>query len=179
MPAAARRLNTTVANESGIEILDNAGKTLCIMPEGPAMRQKLRHRAVLVCLRNAQGHIFLYKKTAASPADLQGDIWLPAVYGRVLAGEARYDTGERLLEQMFGISGVDLFKAATFRQPAAENADTTLFLTARTSSMPRVNEREASDGMFVDREEFRAIMRDFPHMATPLWSLVLPYIFPS
>lgn len=164
-----------------IEVLDDEGKTLLIMPQGQAIRQKLRHHTVLVCLRNARGHIFLYKKTAAS-SDAQGETWLPAAHGRVVAGESRYGAGIRLLDHMFGISGVELFEAATFKQPVegpVSNAVTTLFLTAKTSTIPRLRDQEASDGIFVDREEFRAIMRDYPHMVTPFWSLALPYFFPK
>ncbi|SBV94284.1 hypothetical protein KL86DPRO_10672 [uncultured delta proteobacterium] len=180
MPRTPHKKNLPPVVDGVIEVLDDEGKPLLIMPQGQALRQKLRHHTVLVCLRNARGHIFLHKKTAAGSGDAQGEAWLPAAHGRVVAGESRYGAGIRLLDHVFGISGVELFEAATFKQPAgglAGNAVTTLLLTAKTSIIPRLRDQEASDGIFVDREEFRAIMRDYPHMVTPLWSLALPYFF--
>lgn len=178
--------------EPGIEVVDNAGEALLIMPRDQVLRQKLRHRTVLVCLRNTGGGIFLYKKHSASsgatlsvssdpgPVDDSGDHWLPAIHGRVLAGEARYDAGERLLGQVFGIAGLELFETARFsgaQSGLAGNVETTLFLTAKTSAIPWMRNNEVQEGLFVDQEEFRAILRDYPHMLTPLWNLALPYFF--
>lgn len=164
-----------------MEVLDDEGKTLLIMPQRQVIRQRLRHHAVLVSLRNADGHIFLYKKTVASSGNAQGGTWFSAAYGQLVAGESRLDAGMRLLHSVFGISGVELFEVARFRQPVENpggNPITTLFLTAKTTIIPKLREEEASEGIFVDKEEFRALMRDFPHMAPPLWNLALPYLFP-
>ena len=167
--------------ESILEVTDSAGKTLLHMPQGLVMRQKLRHRAVLVCLRNTHGHIFLFRSSTVLPGT-QGNVWAPAVFGRVLAGESRYAAAHRLLEKELGISGLELFERGTFIPEATEHAGNvavTFFLTAKTSAIPRLAASEAQDGMFVDREEFRAIMRDYPHMLTPFWNRAMPYFFAS
>lgn len=172
--------------ESGIEVIDVAGKPFLVMPQEQVLRQRLRHRAVLACLRNTKGRIFLYKKNIAAAAEGSNDIWLPALHGRVMAGESRYDAASRLLETQLGITGLELFEVARFTQPASgpavnliENIETTLFLTAKTSAIPRLREHEGQEGMFVDEEELRAILRDYPHMLPPLWNPALPYFFPK
>jgi isopentenyl-diphosphate delta-isomerase len=180
MAASSNRQTAHPLLEPGVTVIDDMGKDLLIMPENQVARQKLRHRTVLVALRNLHGHVFLYKSAAGS--DQQGETWLLAVHGRVLAGESRYDAALRLLGETFGITELELYEAAQFSQPETEpagNAETTLFLTAKTSALPRMHTQDPLDGMFVDREELRAIIRDYPHMVTSLWSLALPYFFAS
>lgn len=168
--------------EAVLEVTDDSGKPLLHMPQGLVIRQKLRHKGVLVCLRNMQGHIFLFKSQTPLPG-AQADAWTPAVFGRVPAGESRHATALRLLEKELGIASLELFEKGTFIPKTASqeagNIAVTLFLTARTSAIPRLSALDAQEGMFVDREEFRAIIRDYPHMLTPLWSRALPHFFSS
>jgi isopentenyldiphosphate isomerase len=172
MPRTLEKQQPSLVPDADIEVLDEGGRPLLVMPQTQVLRQKLRHHTVLVCLRNANGHVFLYK------SEEQEGIWLPAIHGRVVAGESRHDAAMRLLKNVFGISRVAVSDVARFRQPAADsagNVDVTLFLTAKTSAVPRFREQDAPDGIFVDREELRAVMRDYPHMVTPFWNLALPY----
>ena len=180
--ATAKRLKATqLFSEASIAVMDAVGNDLLIMPETQIVRQKLRHRTVLVALRNTHGHVFLYKSSAAgSGSDQQGEVWLPAVHGRVLADESRHDAALRLLGETLGIAELELFEAARFSHSEighVENVETTLFLTAKTSALPRMRTQDSLDGMFVDKEELRAIIRDYPHMVTPFWNLALPYFF--
>lgn len=175
--AAKTNRKPPLVSEPGVEIIDAAGNTLLVMPREQALRQRLRHRLVLVCLRNTRGGIFLHKKISAGDG---GETWFPAVHDLVLAGESRHDAAVRLLGAELGISGLEVSEAARFTQPPsgpAGNVETTLFLTAKTSALPRLPEPENQGGMFVDQEEFKAILRDYPHMLPPLWSLALPYFF--
>lgn len=175
--AAKINRKPSLVPEPGVEIIDAAGSALLVMPREQALRQRLRHRIVLVCLRNTRGGIFLHKKSSAGDG---GETWLPAVYDLVLAGESRQDAAVRLLGAEFGISGLEVFEAARFAQPASGpvgNVEATLFLTAKTSALPRLPELDNQEGMFVDQEEFKAILRDYPHMLPPLWSFALPYFF--
>ena len=110
----------------------------------------------------------------------QGDVWLPSAYGCVWAGESCLAAGSRLLDEVFGISGVELLEVAKFSEPATSgwgNTAVTLFLSAKTSAIPRLGEHGGLEGIFVDREEFRAITRDYPHMLTPPWNQAIPYFF--
>ncbi|MCC8193180.1 MAG: hypothetical protein LIP28_00825 [Deltaproteobacteria bacterium] len=176
-----KRQKLPETGEPDIEVIDLDGNPLLVMPLSQVLRQKLRHRVVLVCLRNAKGLIYLFKRPSSASGP-PGEAWFPAAYGRVWAGESRYAAGTRILERVFGISGVEIYETASFSESAispAGNVEATLFLTAKTSALPRLEELEGTDGIFVDREEFRAIIRDYPHMVTPLWNLALPYFFPA
>lgn len=182
MPAPLDRRNTPPLPEATIAVIDAEGNDLLFMPEPQVIRQKLRHRTVLVVLRNTRGHVFLYKSTTGSGQELQGETWLPAVHGRVLAGESRYDAALRLLDATLGVTELELYEAARFSPPDTApvgNVETTLFLTAKTSALPRLDTQDPLSGMFVDKEELRAVIRDYPHMVTPLWGLALPYFFAS
>lgn len=159
-----------------IEVIDAAGSPLLVMPQDQVLRQKLRHKTVLVCLQNVRGNIFLYKPMA----ETSGDMWLPGVYGRVFAGESRHDAAIRLLDHGLGITGLDIAATARFTEltpGTVENVDITLFLTAKTSAIPRPREQEGREGMFVDREELRAIARDYPDMLPSFWTPALAYFF--
>ena len=180
MPKKKLRRNDSLTSEPQIEIIDDAGKTLLIMPQSHAVRQRLRHRTVLVCLRNAKGLVYLFKTQAIPSDESKGDVWVPAAHGRVFAGESRHAAATRLLEQSFGVSGVDLFEAAMFSSPTTEgfgNITVTLFLTAKTSVIPRSSDQDGSEGIFVDSEEFNAIAHTYPHMLTPFWNQTVPYLF--
>lgn len=164
-----------------LEVADDAGKTLLVMPRGHVLRQKLRHKAVLVCLRNIHGHIYLFKSPTALPGT-RGDVWAPAVFGRVQAGESRYTAAQRLLETELGIRDLALFEKGTFTPEMTEQAGNvivTVFITVKTSAIPRLAGHDTQDDMFVDREEFRAIMRDYPHMLAPFWNRAVSYFFSS
>lgn len=172
MAVFSNRPKQTVLPDDFIEVVDNGNRPLLIMPQRQVLRQHLRHRSVIVCLRNLAGDIFLHKR---SVPEKHGGLWTLAASGRVLAGESRYAAAERCLETEQGITRLELVEAASIPPSSAtRNAETTLFLTARTSAIP-----QAAEGIFVDREEFRAILRDFPHMVTPFLHLAGSYIYPS
>ncbi|MDL2209970.1 NUDIX domain-containing protein [Desulfovibrio sp. OttesenSCG-928-O18] len=172
MALSLLRRKKNVPPDNVIEVVDGGNKPLLLMPERHVLRQNLRHRAVIVCLRNLAGDIFLHKRPAP---DKHGELWSLAASCRVLAGESRHAAAERCLEAEQGIRDLELIEVASIpSSPATRNAEATLFLTARTSAIP-----QAGEGVFVDREELRAILRDFPHMVTPFLSLAAPYIYPA
>jgi len=182
MPKKILRHEPFSVTEPPIEVIDDAGKTLLIMPQAQILRQRLRHRTVLVCLRNAKGLLYLFKRPIITPGEQRRDAWVPAAHGPVFAGESCYDAGARLLEQVFGLFDVELFEAATFSQSATSpegNSTVTLFLSARTSAIPRLSDQDNPEGLFVDQEEFRAITYNYPYMVTPFWNQVIPYFFPD
>lgn len=161
--------------EAFLEVADAFGKPLLIMPREHVLRQKLRHKAVAVCLRNACGNIFLYKAQYRA-ATHYGGLWNLAAFGEVLAGESFYDAAERRLAEEIAVTGVELHETARLApSPQTGNAETAIFLTTKNSMLPRYDSRQ--NGMFVDRDEIRALLRDFPHMVSPFLRQALPYLF--
>lgn len=160
-----------------LEVTDNTGSPLLIMPEEQVLRHRLRHKGVIVCLRNLHGQIFLYKRPQQASIP-HGGLWSFAASGRVYAGESFYDTAERLLEDEVAVTGLELTEVARL-EPTTQtgNAEAAVFVTARSSVLPRIPELGVQNGMYVDQEELRALLRDFPHMVTPFLQLAAPYLF--
>ena len=180
MPKKTPHHEIPAAPEAHIEVIDDNGKTLLIMPQMQVLRQKLRHRTVLVSLRNARGLLYIFKRPIITPGELHRDVWVPAAHGAVFARESCHEAGTRLLKQVFGFSDVELVETATFSQSPTSpegNIAVTLFLSARTSAIPRLSDQDGAEGMFVDREEFRALTHNYPYMVTPFWNKVIPYFF--
>lgn len=160
MSTRAKRRHKNSPPDCFVEVVDAKGKPFLVMPQRQALRQNLKRRSIVVCLRNLAGKIFLHK---SQPVEGQGATWGLAASGAVLAGESRLEAAERLLQAELGIVRLDMeehgFMPPT---PGSGNVETILFVTAKTSAIPH-----SPDGMFVDREELKAILRDFPHMAAP------------
>lgn len=147
------------------------------MPLERVRRQKLRHKAVAVCLRNKQGHIFLYKHSARSPLEQTG-LWGFSATGRVFAGESRYGAALRRLHEALAVTELELYEAGTIAPCAiTENAEVFLFLSAKTAAIPQIRNQDFWDGMFVDKEEFSALIRDFPHLVAPALQLAGQRLF--
>lgn len=45
--------------ELPLEVLDQSGRTLCVLPARDVLRQKLRHRSVAIILRDGRGRLLL------------------------------------------------------------------------------------------------------------------------
>ena len=177
MSEFAKRYTKHEIPEVSVEVLDNTNTVLLVMPLKQVLRQKLRYRVVLVSLRNGRGEVFLHKRSVSHLESHIG-LWNLAASGPVLAGESRYMAAARRLEEELGISGIELHEAARIAPTLmTDNTELTLYISSKNSAIPRMKPEEAHEGMFVDREEIRAIMRDFPHMITPHLHLAQPYLF--
>lgn len=158
-----------------VEVVDAAGKPFLIVPLDLAFRQKLRHRSVIACLRNMQGDVFLHKRPSFETKDHAG-VWGFSASGRVFAGESCYEAALRRLEEELRITDLELSEVGRLLPSSlTEHTETVVFLSTKTSAIPR----NMKDGVFVDREEIMAILRDFPHMVTPDFHLAIPHIFPE
>lgn len=160
-----------------VEVLDAAGKPLLRMPLERVRRQRLRHRAVAVCLRNGNGLVFLHKQPTTGGQEPAGQ-WNFSASTKVAAGESSYDAALRKLREELDITGLELYHAGAIKPcEITENAEVALFLTAKSATIPRMRGQEPWDGMFVDKEEFAALLRDFPYMMAPVLQLAGPYLF--
>ena len=175
MPRFPNRRHAKALPDVFIEVVDASGSPLLRMPQTHVRRQNLRHKAVFVCLRNTRGDIFLHKRPGAGVKE-QAGLWSLSASGHVRAGESLYDAAARRLGEVLGVTGVELHEAGNIPPSSlTDNAGITLFMTAKTSLIPKF----ASEGMFVDREEFMAILRDFPHQVSPNVLLAAPYLYPA
>ena len=154
------------------EVLDGKGCVLMIMPKKSVQRHKLPHKVVLVALRDQTGKLYLHKRSRTRAR--QPSLWNISVSAPVLAGEAREDTALRRLAEDLGIRGVPLRQLVVLPpSPATDNAETTLFLAGPTTLSPCPDPKAVEEGMYVDRDELEALVRDLPHMLTRALHLVL------
>lgn len=176
MSSQMKRQTAPVPTGPRIEILDTADKPLMVMPVGPALKQDLRHKTVMVCLRNTRGHLFMRKCPAGGDIAYSG-LWNVAASGIVLAEEACRDTAARLLREETGISGLECTQIDRLPpSPLTGNTVTAVFMTGKTSAIPRLESSDIQEAMYVDREELLAFLRDYPHMATPFLRLAAQYM---
>lgn len=173
-----QRLSQDIATDSPVvEVVDAANRPLLHMPLELVRRQRLRHKAVAVCLRNKRGHIFLHKPSAGGSFEQAGQ-WSFSATGRVFAAESCHDAALRELRETLAVTELDLYEAGAIAPCAVtENAEVFLFLSAKTAAIPQMREQDFWDGMFVDKEEFAALVRDFPYMVAPLLQLAAPRLF--
>ncbi len=154
-----------------LEVLDQAGRPLLVMPRDRVLRQRLRHRLVVVCLYDREGRVYIQKR--ASGRSLHPGLWTISAAGHVLAGEGRADAAQRELAEELGIHGLELtLSVLAPPSPVTNNAEVSLFSTNPVSSVPRLNPDAVEEGMFVDHDELRAMVTDLPHLLTPalIWT---------
>ncbi len=167
----ALRMDDAGQEKELLEVLDQSGKPFLVMHRDGVLRQRLRHRVALVCLRDPEGRIYVHKRARGRSA--YAGLWNVSASGRVLAGEARHDAALRELAEELGISGLELTLTARIEPSAAtDNAEISLYCTHFVSAVPRPNPDEIEQGMFVDRDELDALVRDMPHLLTPalIWA---------
>ncbi|MBK3578734.1 NUDIX domain-containing protein [Streptomyces sp. MBT65] len=87
-----------------LDIVDEHDRVISQSPRGEAYAQGLRHRAVFIQARNAQGRIFVHRRT---PTKLVfpslHDMFVGGVVG---AGESYDDAALREAEEELGVSGL-------------------------------------------------------------------------
>ena len=165
------------ASDQLIEVIDAANRPLLHMPLELIRRQSLRHKAIAVCIRNKHGHIFLHKHPEEGPPEHTGQ-WNFSATGHVLAGESCYGAAKRRLYESLAVTGIELHNVGTIAASSiTKNAEVSLFLSAKTAAIPQLREQDFWDGMFVDKEEFTALARDFPHLVSPVLQLAEPRLF--
>lgn len=165
-------VDTAFQDLETLEVLDANGRPLLVMPKESVQRQHLRHKVVLVALRDQDGKLYLHKRSRTRAR--QPSLWNISVSGPVLAGEARADTALRRLAEDLGIRNVPLREQAVIPPSATtDNVEVTLFLAGPTALPPSPNASVVEESMYVDQDELEALARDLPRMLTPALHLVL------
>jgi isopentenyl-diphosphate delta-isomerase len=164
LPAAADRL---------VEILDQQGRPLLLMPKQTALTRNMPHRVALVLLRGRGGRLWLARgprQNADSPP-----CWDFSARGQVLAGEARAGAAARLLEKALGLPDTQPVQQAVLPPLAFEGARQCILFTAAQRG-GQVASHAA--GMFVDQDELAGLAEHFPDFlsACLLWCVQNGYL---
>lgn len=152
--------------EEVIEVLDDGGRPVMLMPRSEVIRQNLRYKVVLVIFRNPAGKIYIQK--ISKHKKLYPGLWNCSAAGFVRAGESVEEAALRELEEEIGISGVPLKLIAG--RPASEEtarAELYLFMSEISNIIPTPNPEEVADGMFISYAELNSLIDIFPDAITP------------
>ena len=146
------------------EVVDEAGRPLCLLPEAVLLRQGLRHRAVALAIRDAKGRTLL--RPGAEGWDFSSRA-LPQ------AMEAMEDCCRRLLEAEWRLTGL---APRVLRRVDACAETGMAFLTIFTARVPAATARElaapgvlAPEGLpLLDAVELAGLAGQEPPILTPL-----------
>ncbi len=165
--------------ESLVEISDGYDRPLILTPLNAALRRKLPRRIVLVGLRDGHGRLFLPRRSFHLPR--HPGLWDISVTGDVLAGESLEGAALRELRQRLGIAGARIRAVASLPYTDSEGASlsATFFLAGPVSSPPCPAPESVCDGMFVDADELRGLVRHQPDLLTPelIWAARSGWVF--
>lgn len=139
-----------------LELLDDGGSTLVLMPRLHALKQNLRLRLAAVVLRTRQNKIVLHRR---SEEDLEDPGVWDLYTDFVLVGEAPRDAAIRLLNDAAQIGGLRLADIAEIEHG---NMRFTLHVADLPAGVyPAGNEGELLE---LDADELRGLMRDSPEL---------------
>ncbi len=92
------------AAEEIIDIVDEDDRVIGQRPRGEAYARGLRHRCAFVLVRDAEGRIFVHRRTPTKPVfPSRYDMFVGGVVG---AGESYDDAAHREAEEELGVSGL-------------------------------------------------------------------------
>jgi 8-oxo-dGTP pyrophosphatase MutT (NUDIX family) len=105
--------------EEIVQIVDRNNIPVQSLPRGIMRQQGLTHRASYILVFNAQGHIFIQKRTLTK--DIYPGFWDIAAGGVVLAAETYDESAVRELHEELGISATPLTELFDHYYEAGEN----------------------------------------------------------
>ena len=180
-PGAFKRPERAFRNGSSehksLEVFDDKGKLLMLMPQENILKQKLRCRMVLVAIKDRDERVLLCKYTEQHST--YPKLWDISASGYLLPGESFLDAALRAVTLRFMHSEKD-FSPAMHIQPSPENNNRELALFRNRPGFyyPQIrSEGEVHQTMFVDEEELTALLREMPEFISPDLRLAVEYIF--
>lgn len=149
-----------------IEVVDEGNRPLAVMGIDDVHAQTLMHRSVVVLVYNAQGKVYLQRRSA-SKSRFPGR-WDLSATGHVTAGEAVEDAATRELAEELGITGKRLRRVGEAPpSPATGYEFVTVFSAGVVQETPVPNPDEVDGGYFVDRTELSCLIDQFRELLTP------------
>ena len=149
-----------------VDVVDEANHPLAVMRLKDVHQQHLRHRAVFILVYDAQGKIYLQKRSAAKK--IFPGHWDISAAGHVKAGEPCLLAALRELEEELGLTPPTLKEL--HRLPA--NPDTgfehaVLYSAGKTRLPLHPNPDEVESITAYDREELDCLAKNFRGQLTP------------
>jgi hypothetical protein len=145
-----------------LEVLDEKGTPLLLMPRPSVLRQNLPRRTALAALRDREGKIYLRRPQGRKS---MAGLWDISAARLILACESAYDAAMRAMRETLGLEPSRLENRGEIRAcPDTDWNHILLFVSAPSVALVNPPPGEACDGMFVDREELEALRRHMPEL---------------
>jgi isopentenyl-diphosphate delta-isomerase len=163
----------SVAADRLVEMLDQRGRPLLLVPKQTAQARNMPHRVALVILRERGGRLWLVRRPRQK-TDRQR-YWDFSARGQVLAGEAQESAAARLLQEALDMPDTQPILQAVLPHLPFEGArQCTLFTVIRRGGQVF----SQHDGMFVDKDELTGLAEHFPDLLSPclLWCVQKGYV---
>jgi 8-oxo-dGTP pyrophosphatase MutT (NUDIX family) len=159
-------IGLSAAADKLVEILDQHGRPLLLMPKHTALAWNMPHRVALVSLRERNGRLWLTRRLQKQPD--KPSCWDFSARGQILAGEAQASAAARLLEEALGLRDAQPVPQTVLPPLACEGTRQCILFTAVQRGGQAPAQR---DGMFVDKDELAGLAEHFPDLLDPclLW----------
>ncbi len=153
-------------NKVMLEFVDKKNTTLGVMPVDEIHRQSLAHRSVIVLVHDKQDRVYIHKRSPQKR--FYPGRWDVAASTHVLAQQAHRDSAALALEKKLQVRAAHLTLCSTLAADINTGWEFIFIYRATAlSAEPRPNPGQVQDGMYIDYDEFTALIEKFPEQLTP------------
>ena len=147
------------AGDEPVDVLDDEGRVIGVVPRREMRLRRLPHRATYVLVFNRRGHLFVHLRTADK--DVYPSHWDVAVGGIPQAGESFDDAARREAREELGVE-LSLERLLPFRYADARSVVHGMVYRARHDGPFHLQAEEIVRGEFVPVEDVTSRAKDVP-----------------
>ncbi|HFC96953.1 MAG TPA: NUDIX domain-containing protein [Thermosulfurimonas dismutans] len=152
-----------------LEVVDEQGNTMGLLPRGQIHEQKLFHKSVHVVIFNPEGRLFLQKRSRLK--DENPGKWDSSASGHVAPGEPYPVAARRELKEELGLL-CGLKEVGRLPASPETGYEFVVIFKGTTRKNPRPNPMEIEEGRFVSPEELEQWLTERPEDFTPTFRLL-------
>lgn len=168
-----------MSDEELVDVVNESGTTLQVVPKSIAHQQGLLHKTVIAEVKDAQGRWLLIRQ-AHNKQDVGQ--WVSPMGGHVSAGESNEVALRRETEEELGITGdfrFELVGQVVYNRVVRERQENHLFVVYQiySDAVPVLNE-ESTEFRYFTEEELRSELQKNPDSFGPPFRLIVEKFFP-
>ena len=152
-----------------LEVVDEHGNIMGLLPRGQIHEQKLFHKSVHIIIFNPEGKLYLQKRSRLK--DENPGKWDSSASGHVSPGEPYPVAARRELKEELGLL-CGLKEIGRLSASPETGYEFVVIFKGTTRKMPRPNPMEIEEGRFVSSEELEQWLMERPDEFTPTFRLI-------